>query len=58
MFDKLFMVECDALGLGFGAILHHGVGPLTFFSRPFVGRHLKLTAYELELIGVVQAVQL
>jgi hypothetical protein len=56
-FDKPFTVDTDASGSGFGAVLHEGAGPLAFFSRPFAARHLKLTAYERELIGVVQAVR-
>ena len=56
-FDKLFMVDYDASGVGFDAVLHQAVGPLAFFSRPFAARHLKLMAYERELIGLVQAVR-
>jgi len=54
--DKSFIVDCDASGSGFGAVLHQGGGALAFFSRPFVARHHKLAAYERELIGLVQAV--
>ena len=56
-FDSPFVVDCDASGTGFGAVLHQGDGPLAFFSRPFAARHHKLAAYERELIGLVQAVR-
>ena len=42
-FDRPFIVDCDASGVGFGDVLHQGDGPLAFFSRPFAPRHLKLT---------------
>jgi len=56
-FAKQFTLDCDASGAGFGAVLHQDVGPLAFFSRPFAARHLKLAAYERELIRLVQAVR-
>lgn len=56
-FDNPFTVDCDASGSGFGAVLHQGEGAIAFFSRPFAPRHLKLAAYERELIGLVQAVR-
>jgi len=51
------MVDCYASGMGFGAVLHQGAGPLAFYSKPFVPRHLKIAAYERELISPVQAVR-
>ena len=56
-FARPFIVDCDASRVGFGAVLHQGDGPLAYFSRPFATRHLKLAAYEQELIGLVQAVR-
>ena len=56
-FSKPFIVDCDASGMGFGAVLHQGDGPLAFYSRPFAARHMKIAAYERELIGLVQAVR-
>jgi hypothetical protein len=44
-FTKPFTVDCDASGSGFDAILHQGVGPITFFSRAISPHHAKLAAY-------------
>jgi hypothetical protein len=55
-FSKEFTVDCDASGSSFGAVLHHGARRLAFFSKPFVARHLKVAAYERELLELVQAV--
>ena len=52
-FDRPFVVDCDASDAGFNVMLHQGEGPLAFFSRPFALCHLKLAAYERELIGLV-----
>jgi hypothetical protein len=56
-FTRDFVVDCDASGSGFGAVLHQGDGPIAYFSRQFAPRHLKIAAYERELIGLVQEVR-
>ncbi|WVZ76926.1 hypothetical protein U9M48_024844 [Paspalum notatum var. saurae] len=55
-FSACFLVDCDASGFGFGAVLHQGDGAIAFFSRPVAPHHAKLPAYERELIGLVKAV--
>ncbi|WVZ90132.1 LOW QUALITY PROTEIN: hypothetical protein U9M48_036462 [Paspalum notatum var. saurae] len=54
-FDKPFTVDYDARGVRRCTPL--GAGPLAFLNRPFAARHLKLAAYERELINLVQAVR-
>jgi hypothetical protein len=56
-FDRDFVVECDALGIGLGAVLHQGSGSVAFFSHQLAPRYTKLTSYERELIRLVQAVR-
>jgi hypothetical protein len=38
-------------------VLHQGNGSVVFFSKPIVPQHAKLTEYEQELIGLIQAVK-
>ncbi|KAF8671340.1 hypothetical protein HU200_050053 [Digitaria exilis] len=45
-FAQPFVVDCDASGSGFGAVLHQGQGPIAFFSRTVAPQHAKLAAYE------------
>jgi hypothetical protein len=56
-FERDFVVECDASRTGLGAVLHQGGGPVAFFSRQLAPQHTKFTAYERELISLVQAVR-
>lgn len=56
-FTHKFVVDCDASGLGIGAILHQGDYTIAFFSHAVVAHHINLATYELELIGLVQAMR-
>lgn len=56
-FDKKFVVETDACGVGIGAVLMQDGHPLAYISRHLKGKQLTLSIYEKELLAVVFAVQ-
>jgi hypothetical protein len=45
-FDKRFVIDSDASGSGFGAVLHQGDDAIAYFSRPVALHHQNLPAYE------------
>ena len=53
-FSKPFVFNCDMSRTGFSAVLHQDIGPLVFYSKLFAMHHLKVAAYERELIRPVQ----
>ena len=56
-FANPFVIDCDASGTGFGAVLHQGDEAIAYFSRAVAPHHKKLPAHERELIGLVKAVR-
>jgi hypothetical protein len=56
-FDQPFIIDTNASGSGFGAVLHQGGSQIAFFSRVVAPQHAKLAAYERELLGLVYAVR-
>ncbi|XP_071939968.1 uncharacterized protein [Coffea arabica] len=56
-FDVTFEVECDASGIGIGAVLHQNNRPLAYFSEKLSGGALNYPIYDKELYAVVRALE-
>ncbi|MCH79728.1 Ty3/gypsy retrotransposon protein, partial [Trifolium medium] len=56
-FSKSFVIECDASGIGLGAILMQDKKPIAYFSKALGVKNLTKSAYEKELMAVVLAIQ-
>ncbi|KAF7119456.1 hypothetical protein RHSIM_Rhsim13G0234900 [Rhododendron simsii] len=56
-YTKTFILECDASGIGMGAVLMQEGHPIAFISKALAPKHLGLSTYEKELMAVVYAVK-
>jgi len=56
-FSQPFVVECDASGLGIGAVLTQNSHPVTYFSVALKGSSLTLSTYEKEILAIVKAIR-
>jgi hypothetical protein len=56
-FSQPFVIECDASGLGIGAVLMQQRRPIAYLSKALKGKALHMSTYEKELYALVTAIQ-